>query len=111
MLELYHSLESANNNPKIIDTNFTLNIPAWCINKTKILFYLHLGKKSETSPIIMKSSFNKLKSNYKSYTHIYTDGSKADMKVGCVVVSDNYSENMLIPDGSSILLQKQKLLI
>ena len=45
------------------------------------------------------------------YKHIYTDGSKDDMKVGCAVVSDNFSETMRIPDGSSILQQKQKLLI
>ena len=33
--------------------NFTPNIPAWCMNKPKILFDLHSGKKFETSPIIM----------------------------------------------------------
>ena len=27
---------------------------------------------------------------------------KDDMRVGCAVVSDNYLENMRIPDGSSI---------
>ena len=101
-------LESANINPKNIDINFTPNIPAWCMNKTKILFDLHSSKKSETSPIIMKSSFNELKSNYTSCTPIYTDGSKDDMRVGCAVISDNYSENMRIPD---FLLPKQKLLI
>ena len=45
------------------------------------------------------------------YKHIYTDGSKDDMKVGCAVVSDDFSKTMRIPDGSSILQQKQKLLI
>ena len=34
------------------------------------------------------------------YKHIYTDGSKDDMKVGCAVVSDDFSETMRIPDGS-----------
>ena len=101
-------LESANINPKNIDINFTPNIPAWCMNKTKILFDLHSSKKSETSPIIMKSSFNELKSNYTSCTPIYTDGSKDDMRVGCAVISDNYSENMRIPDGSSIFTAEAK---
>ena len=36
------------------------------------------------------------------YKHIYTDGSKDDMKVGCAVVTDDYSKTMRIPDGSSI---------
>ena len=38
-------LELANFNPKHIDINFTPNIPAWCLNKPKILFDLHSGKK------------------------------------------------------------------
>ena len=41
-------------------------------------------------------------------TYIYTDGSKYDMRVGCAVVSDNYSENMRIPDGSSIFTAEAK---
>ena len=42
------------------------------------------------------------------YKHIYTDGSKDDMKVGCAVVSDDYSETMRIPDGSSIFTAEAK---
>ena len=42
------------------------------------------------------------------YKHIYTDGSKDDMKVGCAVVSDNFSETMQIPDGSSIFTAEAK---
>ena len=101
-------VESANINPKNIDINFTPNIPAWCMNKPKILFDLHSSKKSETSPIIMKSSFNELKSNYTNCTLIYTDGSKDDMRVGCAAISDNYLENMRIPDGSSIFTAEAK---
>ena len=69
-------LESANINFKNIDKTFTPNVPAWCINKPKLIFDLHSGKKSETSPIIMKSNFQELKSHYMEYEHIYTDGSK-----------------------------------
>ena len=70
-------------------------MPAWCINKPKILFDLHSGKKSETSPIIMKSNFQELKSYYMDYKHIYTDGSKL-------------CEFQM---GPQFLQQKQKLLI
>ena len=101
-------LESANINFKNIDKTFTPNIPAWCINKPKLIFDLHSGKKSETSPIIMKSNFQELKSHYMDYKHIYTDGSKDDMKVGCAVVSDDFSEIMRIPDGSSIFTAEAK---
>ena len=58
------ALETANINFKNIDKNSTPNIPGWCINKPKILFELHSGKKSETCQIIMKSNFKELKSNY-----------------------------------------------
>ena len=64
------------------------------LSEPKILIDLHSGKKSETSPIILKSRFNELRSNYTNSTYIYTDGSKDDMRVGCAVVSGNYSENM-----------------
>ena len=42
------------------------------------------------------------------YNHIYTDGSKDDMKVGCAVVSGDYSETMRIPDGSSVFTAEAK---
>ena len=101
-------MESANINPKNIDINLTPNIPAWCMNKQKFIFDLHSGKKSEASPIILKSRFNELEPNYTNSTYIYTDGSKDDMRVGCAVVSDNYSENMRIPDGFSIFTAEAK---
>ena len=34
---IFQLLESANINPKNIDINFTPNIPAWCMNKPKII--------------------------------------------------------------------------
>ena len=93
-------LESANINFNNIDKTFTPNVPAWCISKPKLLFDLH--------PIIMKSNFQELKSHYMDYKHIYTDGSKDDMKVGCAVVSDDFTETMRIPDGSSIFTAEAK---
>ena len=42
------------------------------------------------------------------YKHIYIDGSKDDMKVGCPVVSDDFSETMRNPDGSSIFTAEAK---
>ena len=67
------------------------------LNNSFLHFYifhidLQSGKKSKTSPIIMKSKFQELRLHYTDYKHIYTDGFKDDMKVGCAVVSDDYSE-------------------
>ena len=42
------------------------------------------------------------------YKNVYTDGSKDDIKVGCAVVSDDYSETMRIPDWSSIFTAEAK---
>ena len=56
----------------------------------------------------MKSNFQELKSHYMDYKHIYTDGSKDDMKVGCAIVSDDFSETMRISDGSSIFTAEAK---
>ena len=56
----------------------------------------------------MKSNFKELKSHYMNYKHIYSDGSKDDMKVGCAVVSDDFYETMRFPDGSSIFTAKAK---
>ena len=94
--------------PFLARSLFTPNVPAWCINKPKLLFGLHSGKKSETSPIIMKSDFQELISHYMDYKHIYTDDSKDDMKVGCAVVSDDFSKTMRIPDGSSTFTAEAK---
>ena len=43
-----------------------------------------------------------------NFNHIYTDGSKDDIKVGCAIVSDDFSETMRIPDGSSIFTAEAK---
>ena len=56
----------------------------------------------------MKSYCQELKSHHMDYKHIYTEGSKDILKVGCAVISDNFSETMRIPDGSSIKTAKVK---
>ena len=84
----------------------TPNIPAWCLEQPEILFDLHSGKKSESNPLILKNDFRKLQTRFKNYQHIYTDGSKEDSTVGCVVISDNHCDMQRIPDGSSIALDQ-----
>ena len=49
-----------------------------------------------------------MQSRYKSYHHIYTDGSKEDSKVGCASISDNHSNMQRIPDDSSIFTAEAK---
>ena len=65
-------LESVNNKPQNIEKKFTPNIPAWCMKPIEILFDLHSGKKSESTPHILKDDFRKMQSHYRNYQQIYT---------------------------------------
>ena len=78
------------------------------MKQSEILFDLHFGKKSESNPHILKDDFRKLQRRYKNYQQVYTDGSKEDSKVGCAVISDNYSNMKRLPDASSIFTVEAK---
>ena len=53
-----------------IEKHFTPNIPACCMKPPEILFDLHSGKKSESTPHILKDDFRKMQSRYKNYQQI-----------------------------------------
>ena len=59
-------------------------------------------KKTEIESHIFKNEFLEIKSNYKHYLSIYTDGSKQDEKVACSVISPNFTDSIRLPDNSSI---------
>ena len=101
-------LESSKINPKNIEKQFITDIPSWCIRKPNILFDLHTNKKSVSNSHIMKQNFQILQSRYRSYQHIYTDGSKDGEKVGCAFISGNHSSSLRIPDGSSVFTAEAK---
>ena len=65
-------------------------------------------KKSESNPYILKDDFRRLQRCYKNYQQVYTDGSKEDSKVGCVVISGNHSYMQRIPDDSSVFTAEAK---
>ena len=60
------------------------------------------------SRIFLKNEFLEIKSNYKHYLSIYTDGSKQDEKVACSVISPNFTDSIRLPDNSSIFTAKAK---
>ena len=62
-------------------------------------------------PHILKDDFRKMRSRYKNYQQIYTDGSKEPSKVGCAVISDNHSNMQRIPDDSSIFTAEAKAIV
>ena len=78
------------------------------MKQPEIPFDLHSRKKSESNPHTLKDDFRRLKSRYKNYQEVHTDGSKEDSKVGCAVISDNHSNIQRIPDDSSIFTAEAK---
>ena len=69
---------------------------------------LHRNKKSEVDSHIFKTEFLEIKSAYKHYMSIYTDGSKQDEKVACAVISPNFTDSIRLPDNSSIFTAEAK---
>ena len=61
----------------------------WTIDPPNIIFDLNMNKKSVTNPQFYHNNFLEIKSQYKDYFSIYTDGSKQDNKVGCTSVVTN----------------------
>lgn len=88
----------------IIQENKLLNKEPWTLTTPNIILDLHLyeNKKSETSPDIFKTKFLEIKSKYKDYISIYTDGSKRLEKVACAAVTHTKSSTVRLPDDSSI---------
>ena len=81
----------------------------WTLNPPKIILDLHKNKKkTEVESHIFKNEFLEIKSNYKHYLSIYTDGSKPDEKVACSVISPNFTDSIRLPDNSSIFTAEAK---
>ena len=80
----------------------------WTLNPPKIIIDLHKNKKSEVESHIFKNEFLEINSKYKHNLSIYTDSSKQDKKVACAVISPNFTDNIRLPDNSSIFTVEAK---
>ena len=80
----------------------------WTQNPPRVILDLHKNKKSEVDSYIFKTEFLEIKSAYKHYMYIYTDGSKQDEKVACAVISPNFTDSIRLPDNSSIFTAEAK---
>ena len=58
--------------------------------------------KSKTHPITFQENFLKIQNNFPDHHHIYTDGSKKGMKLGCAAVFQNQELLKRLPNESSI---------
>ena len=100
-LRILPLLEQANISIKNVQPFSLPSKEPWTQNppNSKLILDLHKNKKSEVDYHIFKADFLEIKSTYKHYISIYTDGSKQDEKVACAVIS---------PDNSSIFTAEAK---
>ena len=97
--------------PLLEQANISIkNVQPWTQNHPKIILDLHKNKKSEADFHIFKTGLFEIKSAYKHYMSIYTDGLKHYEKVACAVISPNFMDSYCIrlPDNSSIFTAEAK---
>ena len=101
-------LEEANINIKNIQPFSFPSKDPWTLNPPKIILDLHKNKKSEVESHIFKNDFLEIRSKYKYHLSIYTDGLKQDEKVACAFISPYFTDNIRLPDNSSIFTAEAK---
>ena len=107
-LRILPLLEQANISIKNVQPFSLPSKEPWTQNPPRVILDLHKNKKSEVDSHIFKTEFLEIKSAYKHYMSIYTDGSKQDEKVACAVISPNFTDSIRLPDNSSIFTAEAK---
>ena len=107
-LRIQPLLELANISTKNVQPFSLPSKEPWTQNPPKVILDLHKNKKSEVDSHIFKTKFLEIKSTYKHYISIYTDGSKQDEKVACAIISPNFTDSIRLPDNSSIFTAEAK---
>ena len=107
-LRIQPLLEQTNINIKNVQPFSLPSKEPWAQNPPKVILDLHKNKKSEVDSHIFKTEFLEIKSTYKHFMSIYTDGSKQDEKVACAVISPNFTDSIRLPDNSSIFTAEAK---
>ena len=92
-------------NPKIIHDTIFLKT-TWTINQPIIKLDLTKFSKTKTHPFTFQENFLNIQNNFPDHHHIYTDGSKQGMKVGCAAVFQNQELLKRLPNESSIYSAK-----
>ena len=107
-LRIQPLLEQANISIKNVQPFSLPSKEPWTQNPPTVILDLHKNKKSEVVSHIFKTEFLEIKSAYKHYMSIYTDGSKQDEKVACAVIGPNFTDSIRLPDNSSIFTAEAK---
>ena len=107
-LRILPLLEQANISIKNVQPVSLPSKEPWTQNPPRVILDLQKNKKSEVDSHIFKTEFLEIKSAYKHYMSIYTDGSKQDEKVACAVISPNFTDSIRLPDNSSIFTAEER---
>ena len=86
-------------------------VEPWLIQGPKIDYTLAYLPKADTNPHQYEALFNEVVDNHSSHTHIYTDGSKMDEKVGSAATWEFGTLKTRLPNGSSIFSAEAVALI
>ena len=78
------------------------DVPPWTVCQPRVLFSLHNDKKSQTDPLVFRTKFHELSSDFPNYETIFTDGSKDGDTAGSACVSPSDTYKCRLPDGASI---------
>ena len=81
-------------------------VPPWTIHRPKVCLDLSVLAKRDTPSHVYIQKFNEIKNQYSYCTPIYTDGSKDNDMVGCVLVINNLSIKQRLPSNASIFTAK-----
>ena len=83
--------------------NFKISdVTAWTVCQPRVLFSLHNDKKFQTDPLVFRTKFHELLSDFPNYENIFTDGSKDGDTAGSACVSPSDTYKCRLPDGASI---------
>ena len=87
------------------------DVPPWTFSPPRVLFSLHNDKKSQTDPLVFRTKFHELLSDFPNYETIFTDGSTVGDTAGsaCVTPSETYKSRL--PDNASVFQRRSKLVI
>ena len=107
-LRIQQLLQQANISIKNVQPFSLPSKEPWTQNPPKVILDLHKNKKSEVYSYIFKTEYLEIKSAYKHYISIYTDGSKRDEKVACAVICPDFTDSIRLPDNSSIFTAEAK---
>ena len=84
------------------------DVPPWTVSQPRVLFSLHGGGGSRAGPLVFRTKFHELLSDFPNYETIFTDGSKDGGTAGSACVAPSGTYKCRLPDSASIFSAENK---